>query len=123
MTQQNILIVESNPLVALDLTQTVSPHVSDAKAIVATSLREAETHLETVRRFAVVLLNATREEMKESNIVARIRQVSDAIIVLDSFAAEAIELIDDHVVVRRPFSAEMLERAIDMAGQRVTPGQ
>ena len=108
----NLIIVEQDPVVAMDLSQILSNWLPQAIVSVFSSLAEAGAEVQARVKPLVAVVNAPETEIKHARNGGLLLTLSDHVVLLVDTAEELPNLPDNCVMVQRPYTSDTLTRAL-----------
>ncbi len=110
------LIIESDPIVSLDLVEIIKENIIDPVVNVAQSLEDAASHMDEYLSPTVALIDAPAERFEHSELFRKMFSSGTKMIFLDMSLNELAQTDRNFVLVAQPFSTTMIVHALSALG-------
>lgn len=112
-----LILVESDPVVAIDLSQTLNESFPRLPIEVFNSYREAHAALQARGSAPSLLVMSLRESQRaESDLAIEIGRAAQHLVVISDDAQAIVAAVPGCVVVSRPFTGKMIADALIRSG-------
>ncbi len=104
------LVVESNPLIAEDLSEILAHHAGTQNVVCCRTMAEAALRIDDLPGLAAAFLNVPTDAFRASDLHRRLAEIGCAVVML---SGDPDIDNDDWIQVPRPYTSAMIDAVVD----------